>query len=253
MTDLNVHEFGQPDGPALVLVHGLTDDGTCWPDAVARWAERWRIIAVDQRGHGQSPRFTPEQLQHAPAVLENDLVDVLRELGSPAILVGHSLGGLMAARVGAKHPDLVRAMVLEDPAKPTNSWAPDKEFAQGQIRFVEAVTTNPAGELDRMRGESPWSETELRAWAPAKALVDRRYLRDGLFLGNGAWEGLFHVIDVPTLIVVPVDGEMAPDPDRIANDHVRVVEIPDAGHCVRRDQPDAFHSVVDAFLDQHRS
>lgn len=253
MTDLFVHEFGNPDAPPLVLVHGLTDDGTCWPDAVARWESEWRILAVDQRGHGESPRFTAEQIEKAPTVLEADLADVLNGLGEPAVVVGHSLGGLMAARVAVKHPALVRGLVLEDPARPRGEGTPEsdiarQQFSREQIAFVDAVTVDPEGELARMRRETPWSETELLPWAQAKAKVDRTYLRHGLFLGSRAWEGMFDLLTMPTLIVVPVEGEMAPDPDLIANPLVRVVEIPEAGHCIRRDNPAGFHGVVDPFL-----
>lgn len=257
MTDLNIHEFGDSAAPPLVLVHGLTDDGTCWPDAVARWGGSWRILAVDQRGHGESPRFTAEQIQRAPAVLEADLAEILKGLGQRAVVVGHSLGGLMAARVAAKHPSLVRALVLEDPARPRGEGTPESDiarqrFSREQVAFVDAVTTDPEGEVERMRSETPWSETELAPWAPAKAKVDRNYLTHGLFLGSRAWEGLFDLLEVPTLIVVPVDGEMAPDPTLIANPLVRVVEVPEAGHCIRRDNPAGFHAVVDPFLESAR-
>lgn len=249
MSSLHVHEYGNPAGAPLVLVHGLTDDGTCWADAVARWGAEYRILAVDQRGHGRSPGFTDEQFERVPEVMRDDLAAVLRDLGQPALLVGHSLGGLMAARVGHTHPELVRALVLEDPAKPQRHWGPaQEEFSRQQLAFVEAVTHDPDGELTRMLQETPWTETELTPWAESKARVDRDYLRRGLFLGEPAWEEMFNELLVPTLIVVPVDGEMAPDPAKIRNDLVRVVQIPDAGHCVRRDNPTAFHGVVDAFL-----
>lgn len=244
---VHVHEFGNPSAPPLVLVHGLTDDGTCWPDAVARWGSGYRILTVDQRGHGQSPRFTEEQVERAPEVMRDDLASVLRGLDEPAFVVGHSLGGFIAARVARAFPELVRALVLEDPAKPAGRA--DREFARHQLTFVETVTNDPDGELARMRRETPWTETELQPWAESKPRVDREYLRRGLYLGDdAAWEEMFNELTVPTLIVVPIDGEMAPDPALIHNDLVQVVEIPEAGHCIRRDNPTGFHAVVDPFL-----
>src|SRR5664279_2944588 len=56
---LRVHELGREDGPTLVLLHGLSDSGLCWPDAVRRWRHGYRIVAPDARGHGESPRFDP--------------------------------------------------------------------------------------------------------------------------------------------------------------------------------------------------
>ncbi|MCG6568775.1 alpha/beta fold hydrolase [Tessaracoccus sp. ZS01] len=249
MAQLNVHEHGDTTAPPLVLVHGLTDDGTCWPDAVARWESDFRILAVDQRGHGRSPRFTDEELGRVPEVLRDDVADVLRELGRPALVVGHSLGGLVAARVAQAYPELVRALVLEDPAKPAPHWeAAEREFARQQLAFVETVTEDPDGEVTRMLQETPWTDTELKPWAESKARVDREYLRRGLYLGDTAWEEMFTGLSVPTLILVPVNGEMAPDPAKIHNDLVRVVEVPGAGHCIRRDRPEAFYELVEAFL-----
>src|SRR5450631_280786 len=52
-----VHELGLAHGPTLVLLHGLSDSGLCWPDAVRRWRHDYRVVAPDARGHGESPRF----------------------------------------------------------------------------------------------------------------------------------------------------------------------------------------------------
>lgn len=249
---LHVHEFGESTATPLVLVHGLTDDGTCWPDAVARWHSDFHVLAVDQRGHGRSPRFTDEQLGRVPEVLRDDLADVLRDLGQPALVIGHSLGGLVSARVAQAYPELVRALVLEDPAKPRPHWdVANREFSRQQLAFVEAVTTDPDGELTRMMLETPWTETELAEWAASKPRVDREYLRRGLVLGDTAWEEMFTALTVPTVILVPIDGEMSPDPALIDNDLVQVIEIPEAGHCIRRDNPEGYHGVVDAFLRRH--
>jgi pimeloyl-ACP methyl ester carboxylesterase len=216
--EIHIHEHGVSSLPALVLVHGLTDDGTCWPDAVERWKGRWHILAVDQRGHGRSPRFTDDQLPDSSGVLVDDLLDILTQLAEPAIVVGHSLGGLVAARAARRAPELVRALVLEDPAKPREHWTgpENTEFTRQQLAFVEAVSNDPDHELARMLTETPWTETELGGWASSKALVDRGYLAGGLTLGDTAWESMFDALTVPTLILVPVDGEMAPDPALIA-------------------------------------
>lgn len=248
MSGLTLHRHGEASAPTMLLVHGLTDDGTCWPDAVAHWQADWHIVAVDQRGHGTSPRFAPDELPRAPDVLTDDLIEVLRSLPEPPVLIGHSLGGLVSARAAARAPELVRALVTEDPAKPSGHWQSNPQISAEQIRFVETATADPEAELARMRRETPWTETELLPWARAKAHVDRRYLREGLFLGDAAWESLFDALRVPTLIVVPEGGPMAPDPRLIGNPLVRYRVIAGAGHCVRRDRPDAFYRCVDDFL-----
>ncbi|TRY19495.1 alpha/beta hydrolase [Tessaracoccus rhinocerotis] len=249
---LNVHRFGNPDAPPLVLVHGLTDDGTNWPDAVFRWSFHWDIHAPDQRGHGHSPRFTREEVTDSQGIWVADLLELLRGLEQPAVLVGHSLGGLVCLRAALDEPDLVRALVLEDPAAPTDTDAADAQFVAHQQRFLAAFPEHTHSEIGRMRAETPWSETEILAWAQSKALVDPLMVEQGLLLRGHEWAGLFEQLTVPTMLVLPGDGGMGPDAADYDNPLVERVEVPGAGHCVRRDRPEAFHEAVDAFLAAHR-
>jgi len=99
-----------------------------------------------------------------------------------------------------------------------------------------------------MTRETTWSRPEIESWAACKPLVDRAYVRQGLYLGDGAWEQLFNALSVPTLLLVPPASPMAPRMDALHNDLVRSVVVPGAGHCVRRDQPDLYHQALDAFL-----
>lgn len=234
-----------------MLVHGLTEAGTGWPDSVSRWETDFDIHAVDLRGHGDSPRWDDRRLFGTPDVLVADLVAVLEEIGSPALLVGHSMGGVTSLRVAAARPELVRALVLEDPAKPTDDWRPEPEFVAANVEHVEAVTHDTAGERERMRRESGWSDAEIEGWLAAKPKVDRRFLREGLYLGAGEWEPLFNRLRVPTLVVGPVGGHMLPRRDLLDNELVSLVEVPGCGHQVRRDNPAAYHELVDPFLARH--
>ena len=141
--------------------------------------------------------------------------------------------------------------MLEDPAKPTGAFVPDPAFVASVESSLIATERDRAAEVARMRRETPWSDTEIEAWADSRPLVDRAYVRRGLYLGDCAWEELFDALAVPTLLVVPPDAPMAPRPDLVDNPLVRTVTVAGAGHCVRRDQPAAYHAAVDAFLAEH--
>lgn len=242
---LVVHEHGDPTAPPVVLVHGLTDAGITWPDLVRHWGGTWRILAVDLRGHGASPRFTEAELADTHAVMVTDLVEYLGTLGAPAIVVGHSLGGNLAIHAALARPDLVRALVLEDPAKPGPRPVSEEQFVAQNEAMIAAVVADPAAEVARMGRETPWSAAEIAAWAESKQQVDGRYLRH-VSVGAPAWEELFEALPRPTLLVVPEGADMAPGP--VANPLLTRVVVEGAGHCVRRDRPERYHRAVDAFL-----
>jgi pimeloyl-ACP methyl ester carboxylesterase len=246
---LTIHRYGDPDAAPVVLVHGLTEAGTAWPDLVRHWGDRWDVHAPDLRGHGHSPRLTEGELANASAVLLRDVVAIVDALDAPVALVGHSLGGLLALRTALACPEKVWALVLEDPAKPAGS-EPDQEFVAANEAFLDSMSSvegHPAI-VERMLSETTWSRREVEAWAACKPAVDREYIRRGLALGDPAWEDLFNALTVPTLLVVPPAAEMAPRPELLRNPLVRTVVIPDSGHCVRRDQPQRYHQAVDTFL-----
>jgi len=247
MIPLMIHQYGSSNARTVVLVHGLTEAGTTWPDLVGHWGDDWHVLAPDLRGHGQSPRFTEEEMASAPEVLLADVIAVVDAQPEPVALFGHSLGGLLALRAAVARPDRVWALVLEDPARPTGGRTPDPGFVAQNEDFLDAMADQD-GQIARMLRDSSWSRSEIEAWAACKPLVDRAYVRRGLYLGNDAWEEVFEALRVPTLLLVPTDSPMAPRPESVHNDLVRTVVVAGAGHCVRRDQPARYLQAVDAFL-----
>lgn len=120
---------GAADDPAVVFVHGVTRSHRNWDPFVAPVvAARRRVVRVDLRGHGDSARV-PGGYDLDGYVA--DVVAVLRDIGAPVLLVGHSLGGVTAAAVAQQQPELVARLVLEDPA----------------LLLARPVTTPPSGPL----------------------------------------------------------------------------------------------------------
>jgi pimeloyl-ACP methyl ester carboxylesterase len=108
---------GTENGPLVVAVHGLGGSHLNWAAVGPRLSGHGRVLAVDLVGHGLTPRGA------RPADVEGHrrlLSGFLRTLGArPAILVGNSMGGLVAALQAAEEPDSVAGLVLIDPALPT--------------------------------------------------------------------------------------------------------------------------------------
>jgi pimeloyl-ACP methyl ester carboxylesterase len=116
---LNVAE-GPDNGPPLVLLHGGSGRWQACEPLVSDLADRWHVIAPDLRGHGKSGRvpWRYRVLDYA-----DDIAALLRDrTREPAILFGHSLGGIIALMVAAQHPERVRAVVVGDSPLTRATW-----------------------------------------------------------------------------------------------------------------------------------
>ena len=256
MTGVVVHRYGPVDAPDVVLLHGLTEAGTAWPDAVARWGASWRMHAPDQRGHGTSPRVATEDLDRLLDVLVDDLLTLLDDLPAPAAVVGHSLGGRVAVVAALRRSERFACLVLEEPALDAGPIGYDRvdadRFAEEQERFLATFDDGAAAaEIVRMRSATTWTEAEIIEWAACKRLVDRRMIAH-LSLGAVRRTASLDALQVPTLVIAAAGGPLAPDPAQVTNPFVRVELLDGVGHCVRRDAPDRFHAIVDPFLNAHR-
>ena len=102
------------EGPPLVMAHGFYANGRCWEPLVSDLSDEYDIVMYDARGHGRSE--APETGYGIEDRIA-DLVGLVEALSlDDPILLGHSMGGSTAAWTAAKHPDLPRAIALEDPA-----------------------------------------------------------------------------------------------------------------------------------------
>ena len=262
--DLAHRWAGPADAPTLVLLHGLGDSGDCWPDAVRRWAPTWRVVGVDLLGHGHSPRFTAEQLASSDpmeamyAAAEAIVGRTVATTGGPVLLVSHSMGGGIAGALASRRPDLVRAAVLEEPAwrDPEQRMQPP-EVVEDRIAECRAFAADPAGQRAKGKADNPtWPDVELDPWTESKAQVDLDFLALGIATLLERWDDIVRRITVPTLAVrgsesTLITTEIADRALALGNPHLELVTIDDANHCVRRDQPDAYHALVDTWLVSH--
>lgn len=112
LNPLQVRSIERGSGPSLLLLHGVTRCGEDWQPLMPALSAHWKVITVDQRGHGESPRGRGYLVADYIA----DAVRLVRdELSTPLVIFGHSLGAMVAAAVAAELPQWVRGIVLEDP------------------------------------------------------------------------------------------------------------------------------------------
>jgi esterase len=114
---LHCRAWGDPNGPALVLLHGLRGSSEVWW-GVAAALDGWRVIALDQRGRGASEWAPDADYSHEACLLDfEEFVDGL-SLERFALL-GHSAGGAVALAYTLRHPERVQKVVLEDIGPPS--------------------------------------------------------------------------------------------------------------------------------------
>jgi pimeloyl-ACP methyl ester carboxylesterase len=255
---LHALEWGEPAATGILLLHGGAAHAH-WFDRVAPALARGRhVLALDQRGHGESAWASP------PAYATEDFVAdvgaVLDALGwGRAVLVGHSMGGHNALACAAWRPERVRALVIADarPAIPAERLRqlrergarpprrhPTVEAAVAAFRLLPPETVADPALLGHLaRASVAWRDGAVMARFDPAAYAARRPI-DG-------W-ALLPRIAAPTLIV---RGERSPILPREMAERLRdgirgaqLVEIPAAYHHVVLDRPAEFSGAVEAFL-----
>ncbi|AZQ34958.1 alpha/beta hydrolase [Streptomyces cyaneochromogenes] len=239
-------------GQPLVLLHGLAGHAGEW-DALARHlSPRYRVVAVDQRGHGASER-RPRDLSRAAHVA--DVVAVADRLGlRRPVLVGQSLGGHTALLTAAAHPALVRALVLVEagPGGPNpdgpadigawlDSWPTPFPSREAAAAFLGG---GPVG-----AGWAAGLEEREGGWWP-------RFDRDVMVraLAENARRSFWHEwgqITCPTLVVLAQSGFVpAQEADEMLGRRPDTValSIPGTGHDLHLEQPGILHAALSEFL-----
>ncbi|MEZ2122487.1 alpha/beta fold hydrolase [Corynebacterium sp. CCM 9203] len=245
----------------FISFHGITDSSVANSDLGHRMSSDFRVILPDARGHGMSPDFSAKQLLHPFDTLLEDALNLVKEEISrdtrrrPVVLHGHSMGGATAAAVARHHPELVAALILEDPALFTvEQRARFAATAEPRIRSSERACSEPEVVLGELRQVFPgWSVTDSAGWLFSQARAREAFLRMAT-VDSGEPRGLvLSALKVPTLLVTgDRDCLFGPEGLRevshLGNRHLRTALVPGARHSVRRDDPEEFHAAVSGFL-----
>jgi pimeloyl-ACP methyl ester carboxylesterase len=233
--------------PAFVFIHGWASDRSVWSAQVAAFAADYRCIAVDLRGRGESQAVPPYGVGQA---LE-DVAELIRTLNiAPVILVGHSLGGVVALAVNGRYPDLVRGTVTID--SPINA-----ETGAGSPRSVAMI--REAGSMHAVENFIQTFEYD----PPNRAIHDyiaTVMLKCPADVGAGMLEDL-HLVgaDMKRLLreadrkpFMMIWGERPlGDPAWVRDNtmFVRQEPVTGTGHFVQVEQPAVTNALLRAFLD----
>ncbi|MER7752185.1 alpha/beta hydrolase [Kitasatospora sp. NPDC097643] len=141
---LHVEIHGQPGAPTVVLSHGWTCSTPFWAPVIRELADRYRVVAYDQRGHGRS-EIPPSRARYSTRALAEDLSAVLARTvpaGERAVLAGHSMGGMTIMAAGGR-PEVAErtaaaVLISTGPGELVAELAvlPDAVRAPGLRRFL---------------------------------------------------------------------------------------------------------------------
>jgi pimeloyl-ACP methyl ester carboxylesterase len=113
---MRLHQVRAGHGkPPIVLVHGMGTSAATWAECVALLQDRFTVVAVDLLGHGGSPvPDDPAEYTRDRALVDLDevIADLTASTGSPAVMVGHSLGGYLALAHAATRPGVLAGIVV---------------------------------------------------------------------------------------------------------------------------------------------
>lgn len=244
-----LHHEARGSGRRLVLLHGFTQSARAWGPAGDQLAARYRTVALDAPGHGQSAGVVADLPGGADL-----MAATVRADGGPAAWLGYSMGGRFALHVALRHPDLVERLVLvsttagiDDPGERAARRQADEALAERAEReglepflrwwlsqpLFSSLPSGPAAMEGRLGGTATGLAASLRR------------------AGTGTQEPLWPRLSAITIPVLVMAGELDTKFVALAE---RLVEsignnatlntISGAGHACHLERPDAFVDAV---------
>ncbi len=239
-------------GPPLLLVHGTTADHTRWSLVLPQLEQHFTVYAMDRRGRGGSGDSPEYDIMHEAA----DVAAVLKGIGEPAFVLGHSYGAVCALEA-ALLTDNIRKLILYEPPIPTGlpmypPGVPDRMQAlidSGELEkalelFMREVVRMPADDFETYRHLPMWKiRTQLAPTIPRELAIDRKY---------SFYPEKFAHLQVPTLLLLGGDSPLlfrqATEVVDSALANSTVINLPGQQHIAMDTDPELFVREVLQFL-----
>lgn len=257
-------EWGRPDAPPIVLLHGGHQSAHSWDLVSLSLARRFRVLALDQRGHGDSEWSRDVTYTNNDMSLDAEAFIAAMGVTRP-ILIGHSMGGRNAMLLTRRSQHLLRALVIVDvgPEVSEKGRAAIAGFVQAAQEFDDLEHfVRKVREYDPYRPRAHIERTVRynmleRADGKYISKCDSNPRRLGIVRGSGPLENITLEdaarFDLPVLLVRGADSNIlepaAAERFAAALPQGRLVTVPKAGHNVHGQNTPAFLEALNGFLD----
>jgi len=248
---LNVEVTGPANAPPLLFCHALGTDLTLWDAVIPALSPRFRCIRYDARGHGRSDVPAPPYTMGA---LIRDAERVLDHFAArDAVVIGCSMGGLVAQGLATKRLDLVRAMVLANTAAKIGGPALWQQraaevAAHGLAAYAPDAMERIFGRKWQDAPAMPQVRAQLQATDPQGWIGSAHAIAGADFYTTTA------ALTLPTLVIAGTnDGTTPPDLVRETADLIRGHDwalMRGTGHLPMVEKPAEFIALVDTFLSR---
>jgi pimeloyl-ACP methyl ester carboxylesterase len=238
------------EGEPIVFSGAWLDDLFIWKAQVKHFSKRYSVITYDQRGHGKSDKARTGQGNYSVQALAEDLNALIQKLNlDKPMVVGFSMGGMVALRFAIEHPDEISKLVLVGTcakmAPPTAA-----KFLKVIGRLLPTRTFYRM--LGRYRFYKP-SEQVANAWLERALKVDKAVA----FESWSEWAENFDLTDqvskirVPTLIIVGEKDDLFLETCRYLNENIKGSQlrvVTGSGHTVSIEKPEEFNQILEEFI-----
>ena len=244
---------GKRDGPTVVLSHALGTDLSMWDALVEDLAPDYRIVRYDHRGHGGS--MAPAGPYSIDQLIEDGARIVHEASSGPVVWVGLSMGGMIGQGLAARHPYLLRGLVIANstsyyPPEAKSMWAQRIATVetQGMASLVDAIMGRYF--TDRFRAAFPEEAARIRALVEQSDPVG--YAGCCAALGSLDLRAELARVSCPVLVIAGREDAGAPLAmsqaivDCIAGASLQVIE--EASHLSALEQPEVFAGQIRRFL-----
>ncbi len=257
--ELNYEIAGQ--GEAVVFLHGMTGSTRDWINQISVLSPKYRVVALDQRGHGKSVAPTREE-QYSIPIFADDVVALLRMLDiKKCCLAGHSIGGFTALQFALEHSDMLAALVLVDTS--SGQFARDPSVAQVRQKQNElARSQGMEAAFEYGIANNPMMIERLQRHPELREVTQRKMLMtsvDGYIYGwssIGKWESVtprLSEIRVSALIYRGEEDVGFTEAVQVLIEGIadsELVTFKGVGHNPHEEAPDAFNEALLKFLDR---